>query len=211
MKIFLIGLVAVVSTLITGQSDSIDEANSHYFWPEDYQQFPKDLIAQYDQRTSSPQYPTLIDNCCVNRVDFKERVFLVYFCTDLIFEIEVTLDSGEVIIYELEHGIPDCPPTKWENGLVWNVFYSEPLKFEGFSISSNTCTMNIVGNTITVDIQNGHCKYELKEYEHFFSYDAPSPLNIIEYKSTICYTNDGSNHFCFNDPEEGYSKIDVTD
>ena len=83
--------------------------------------------------------------------------------------------------------------------------YSEPLKFEGFSISSNTCTMHIVGNTITVDIQNGHCKYELKEYEHF-SYDAPSPLNIIEYKSTICYTNDGSNHFCFNDPEEGYSK-----
>ena len=116
MKIFLIGLVAIVSTLITGQSDSIDEANSYYFWPEDYQQFPKDLIAQYDQRTSSPQYPTLIDNCCVNRVDFKERVFLVYFCTDLIFEIEVTLDSGEVIIYELEHGIPDCPPTKWENG-----------------------------------------------------------------------------------------------
>ena len=86
---FLIGLVAIVSTLITGQSDSIDEANSYYFWPEDYQQFPKDLIAQYDQRTSSPQYPTLIDNCCVNRVDFKERVFLVYFCTDLIFEIEV--------------------------------------------------------------------------------------------------------------------------
>jgi len=209
MKVLIVSFITLIMSMTSVHTENLNNTNNYYYWPEDYQQFPDEI--KNAERSSAPQYITLMDICCMNRVDFKERIFLIYFCPDLIYEIDITLETGEVRTIYLEDGIPNCPPTVWDKGLVWNIYYSEPLNFNGYKVSRNTCTMIVTGNEITTNINNGHCKYELKEYEHYFSFANPTPLNIIQYKATVCYSKDNTNHYCFNDPEVGYLETDVTD